>query len=742
MNLVKWFRKNKTKVMAVVVIVIMVGFVGGTYISQLGQRRRTGLHKPVAYFGDNKKITNYDLALAHRELEILKMLRADDVLRSIGVPLLHNTPDLQPLLLGELLFSERRISPALINRIKQTIKANEYRISDKQINDIYRRPMASNIYWLLLRNEAQLAGIRISNEQAGNLLGRMTPQLTGATYSQLIRSLINQRGIPEKEILTTFGKLLAVLEYAKVICSSEDVTSSQIMHIASWEEERIDVEFVKFDSAVFAETQDQPTEQEISEHFDKYKKFFAGTVSEENPYGFGYKLPDRVQLEYIAVKLDDISGIVTAPAQEEVEEYYQKHREQFTEQVPSEPNDPNSPLIEQTRSYAEVASIISNQLLANKINSKTERILQEAKTLTEADLQDTEIEPQNLSAEQFEQMAGDYKGAAEQLSKKHKIKVYAGQTGLLSATDIQADEHLGRLYLKGYGYNPVGLTRIVFAIDELRVSELGPFDAPKPKMYENIGPMKDIFGQITAVVRVTKAEKASEPVSYNQTYNKSRLRFETTGEPAGKDVHSVKEKVAEDLRKLAAMDTAKSKAEQFIKQVAKVGWEDAVDKFNELYGQQAKQDESDPNVFKLQNLSNLRRLSRETIGTLAVQSAGNPLAQLIVNEGKKNKQFIEQLYSLVPQDSNTVDAVPLIMEFKPDMRYYCLKNIFVKRLEQEQYEKIKALQVYKEDLIQSQSLAAVHFGPENILKRMNFRPVKKEKEAAEANTPAEPEGAS
>ena len=57
------------------------------------------------------------------------------------------------------------------------------------------------------------------------------------------------------------------------------------------------------------------------------------------------------------------------------------------------------------------------------------------------------------------------------------------------------------------------------------------------------------------------------------------------------------------------------------------------------------------------------------------------------------------------------------------MSCYCLKEIYVKRLEQEQYEKIKAMRVYKEDFVQSQGLAAVHFNPENILKRMSFRQV-------------------
>jgi len=113
-------------------------------------------------------------------------------------------------------------------------------------------------------------------------------------------------------------------------------------------------------------------------------------------------------------------------------------------------------------------------------------------------------------------------------------------------------------------------------------------------------------------------------------------------------------------------------------------------------------------------------------GALSVQSAGNPAGQFLVNNYEKEGQFRSRLYSLVPQDSNTVDTVPLVMEFKPDMSYYCLKEIRVKRLEQEQYEKIKAMRVYKEDFVQSQGLAAVHFSPENILKRTNFRWVKDE----------------
>jgi hypothetical protein len=745
MNLAKWLRKNNTKVMAVVVIFIFLGFVGEAFLTQLSQRR-TSRRKTIAYFADNREITNYDFALAQRELEILRLLQAGNLLRSVSIPMFR-TQDLHAALLAELLFSDRTISPVLSGYIKRMIEVSRYRISDKQINDIYTRSMPTEMYWLLLDKETQLAGLKTPNDLSGTQLAKIIPQLfNGATYSQLITSITNRQGASEEEILTAFSKLLTILMYARTICASEDVTSSQTMHNVSWERETIDVEFVKFDSAVFAKNADEPKEKELAGHFEKYKKFFAGDVNNQNPYGFGYKLDNRVQLEYLAVKLDDVSSIVTAPTQEDAEEFYQKHREEFTVSVPSDPNDPNSPSAERIKSYGEVAGAILKNLLQNKISSEAEKILQDARTLTEAGLQATDTEIAKISAEQFKQLTGDYAAAAEQLSEKYKIKVYTGKTGLLSAYDILIDKYLGTLFLKSSEYNSVGLMRAVFAIDDLAASELSSFDIPKPRLYENIGPAKDMLGKIMALVRVIEAEKASVPESINLTFARGSLELDENQKQDEK-VYSIKDAVAEDLKKLAAMDTTKNKAEEFVRLAAKDGWENAVDKFNKLYGQRDKQgdvshldDAEDANVFELQNLTNLQRFSSMGLEVTALQSEGNPVRRLLISKTDMDGRLINQFYSLIPQDNNTIDTLPLVMEFKPDLSCYCLKNISIKRLEQEQYDRIKALQNYKEDFIQSQSLAPVHFNPENISKRMKFRWVEEDKETADGNTTPDSEG--
>jgi len=775
MNLVKWFRKNNTKVMAIVAIGTLASFMGLVSFLEFISRRSTGLHKTAAYFSDNRKITNNDIIVAREELHVLGSAGTAELLQSVGIPLFSKVLDLRAILLGELLFSERRTSPGLVNYIKRMIRNNEYRISDKQISDIYKRSAPSEIYWYCLKKETELAGIRVSNEDTRRLLVDAIPripQFRGATYSQLIGSVVKQLGISEERILTIFSKLLAVLEYAKMCCSGEDITTLQLMQEVSWDGETIDANFVKIDSALFAETQSEPNQERIVEHFNRYKKFFSGAADEENPYGFGYKLADRVQLEYIACRLDDVSAIVTPPTQEEAEQYYQKNREKFTEQVPSDPNDPNSALTERIKGYAEVAGIISKSLLQNKINSKAKGILDDAKKLTETAPHDMDTEPDSPGPEQLKQRPGDYEAAAEKLSEEYKIGVYAGKTGLLSAADMYADDYLGNLYMRSYGNNIVVLTQFVFAVDEMGLGELGPFAVSKPEMHKNIGPVIDMLGRIMTVVRVIDAQKASEPESINQSFGTGTFKFAPEHEQANQadanttpkqeleteDVYSVKAKVTEDLKKLAAMDAAKKKAEEFIALAAKDGWESTIEKFNGLYGRKDTQDESDPNAIKdidmpvkSESLTNLKRISREAIERLALQSQGNPGSTWFVNEAQRwlsvdeakvQGQFINRLYSLVPQDSNSVDNLAQPLEFKPDMSYYCIKEIRIRRVMREQYEQLKPLKVYSEEHIQSQSLAAVHFNPENILKRMDFRWAAGARRAAEPNEPAESKGTS
>jgi hypothetical protein len=731
MSLMKWFRRNNKKIMAIVVIILLIGFLGGSYFSRLAQRR-TGIRQTLATFADGSKITNYDLALARQELEILKTLRADVILKG-------NTQDLYPFLLGELLFPERNISPLLLNRMKQTIKSSGLRITDKQLDAIYKTGISRDLLWLLLTTEAEQAGIRIANQRVRSQLGQSIPQLfTNVTYQQVIGSIMQRSGVPEEQIVNTFGKVLAVLIYAREVCSNENITSNQLSQMASYQQEMVNVELVRFGADLFAEDQSEPPQENLVEHFEKYKTFSPGQASAENPFGFGYRLPDMARLEYIFVKMDDVSGIVSEPEPEEVEDYYQRQRLQYTTSVPSDPNDPNSPMVQKQRSYAEVANLIADQLLQRNINLKADEIIQQAKTLTESALESAELDIMTASVEQVKEYAGDYEQAAEKLSDEYKIPVYAGQTGFLSASDMMKDRYLGMMSVGGQSLNLVRLTQFVFAMDELQGSELGLFDIAKPKMYQNIGPTQDFTGQIVALLRIMEAQKSVEPDNIDFEFDQNTILVDQQDGI----VYSVKEKVIKDLKKLAAFDVTETKAGQFKERILTEEWDKVIKEFNAEYKQQKGLSKSDPNVFMIENLANLRRIPEATLDILKAQSEGSPGSESLIEDNIKRKLFVDQLYELVPSEEDSLKTVPAIMESRSEMNWYIIRNITINRFYQEDYQQFKAQESYREDFFESQNLAVIHFNPDNVLKRMNFKAVLKTEQVEDANAPSESSGRS
>ena len=127
MSLMKWMRKNNKKLMAVVVIVLMIAFIGGQAFSFL-MRGSGGMKDAFAYYGSKQKITHDDRRQAENELKLLEELGAADLLRR---------QDLRGLLLAELLFTQSRDSAGMMEMARQTIQRNQYRISEKQLHDMY-----------------------------------------------------------------------------------------------------------------------------------------------------------------------------------------------------------------------------------------------------------------------------------------------------------------------------------------------------------------------------------------------------------------------------------------------------------------------------------------------------------------------------------------------------------------------------------------------------------------------------
>ena len=741
MSLMKWFRKNNRKVMAIVIIVIMIGFIGGSYIQQLS-RKRSGEYNAIGYYGKNNKITSFDITKARQELEILQIIGASSMLKGLEVPMLK-TRDVKALLLNELLFPDRKESAGISQLIRQLASTQNYAISTEQINDIYKSSVQSEILWILLKNEARQAGFQISKQQSGALLAKLVPQVIGATYQQLVGSMVrggagqSGQGVSEDDILSSFSDFIAVLEYSKAATSNENITLAQLTQQLSWEIETAQVESVSFPASIFIDQQPEPTDDAIKEQFNKYKDNPNGDISDENPYGFGYKLDDMVQIEYIAVKFDDIAKTVKPVTQEKVEDFYKLHREEFKEQVPSDPNDPNSPMTDRIQSFSEVSYLISDGLYKKEVSGKAEIIIQEAKSITETALDAADVEVASLTDDDLKKMSSDYSAAANIVAEKYSVKVYSGKTGLLTASEIQQDEYLGGLIQQTSNYTAVYLSQIAFAIDQLQSSLLGAFDVDAPKMYQNIGPVKSMpmqmgdLGKLIVLARVVDAKKAAAPDSLDMKVSKETIVLSDESKEVKEFV--VKDKVIADLKELAAMKNAQLQAQEFVDLAKKDGWEAAAKNFNESLGKK----NNDPNMFDIDYGNNLRKLPDAIMDVYNIQKAGDATAPFSLRENKKLSKKRDMFFSLIGKDKDEAENVPTVMELKSDRSYLAIKSVKLNRLVNEMFEANKAYRVYMQDFIESQTFAPVFFNPDNILKRMDYRKVVEDNVGSNANEAAE-----
>jgi hypothetical protein len=723
MNLIKWIRKNERKILAIVVIILMIGFIGGSYLSQLG-RGGFGRKTVIARYGVEGKITDYDRALAQRDLDILQSLRIDQMLRS---------QDLRGVFLAELLFSEGRISPEFLVGLKRAIATHRLRISDEQIAGLYRHEVPSDIYWILLKREAAEAGVAISERTADRILGDVLPGLFNGAPSSWVISGLRSRKISEEMVLKAFSELLVVLEYAGMINSVEGLTEAQMRRWASLEGEEINAELVRFSASMFADQQPEPSQQQIREQFENFKGDPAGKLSDENPYGFGYMLDDMAALGYIALKMGDISKTVEKPTQQEMEDFYQANLGQFVEQVPMDPNDPNSLMTERVISFGRVAKLISARIYGWRVGTKVDVILGDAKLLAQENFGDADVA--ELDAEKLEELAADYSQVAEQLSQKYGIEVYSGKTGLLSADDMRADEYLSGLFLRSRsaGQMPTPLSQLIFLVEPLSGGNTGLQQSRAVKMYEDIGPVLDVRGRIAAMVRVVEVEKATEPNSLEQSFGKASIVLDEPNEAVHQS-YSVKDKVVEDLKNLAAMEVAKQKAEEFAILAAELGWEAALEQFNSRFG---SSEANEPNTFEMIDWRGLKRYSDEYMETLAFRGKSEPAAKHLMGQSIREARIIEKLYSLIPADSNQPAELPLVVKMEPDMNYYLVKELSIDRIYNDEYLGSKPIWAYRLEVMENQNLLAVHFQPDNILKRMNFRPEKETKARQEPIEPVE-----
>jgi hypothetical protein len=228
--------------------------------------------------------------------------------------------------------------------------------------EINRNP----VLFVLLQKEAERMGVTVANDSLQSMLtntpGLITPDRErNAQISRAVRGL------------------LLVYQGAQRASSVVKITEPMVQHQLAQIAQSISVNLIDFTTAKYLDQAKgtEPTAEQIKQQFEKYADTVPGTVTDQNPFGFGYRYPDRVKLQYIVVPRSDVRRAVESsrtPYEWDVEarKYYRQNPVRFrndpTTQV-AQPLDITAGAKPATKPYDEVAQEAKDTL----INDETTR---------------------------------------------------------------------------------------------------------------------------------------------------------------------------------------------------------------------------------------------------------------------------------------------------------------------------------------------------------------------------------
>jgi hypothetical protein len=139
------------------------------------------------------------------------------------------------------------------------------------------------------------------------------------------------------EVLQSAGALLSVNRSFRRYADFPRISTPVLDYFVATQAQRLDLRTVVFDAVQYLDRVEDPTEQEMREHFDKYKDKLPGSVSEENPFGFGYRLEDGVKFQYITISSDtvrshllrELAGTTLQQREQDLYQYWVSNRARF-----------------------------------------------------------------------------------------------------------------------------------------------------------------------------------------------------------------------------------------------------------------------------------------------------------------------------------------------------------------------------------------------------------------------------
>ncbi len=427
--------------------------------------------------------------------------------------------------------------------------------------------------WVLMRHEASAMGLdaaryevdellralEVKDEQLDQLASRL--RTTAAFIREALREriLIHRymavaRGLTPTSVTEWASSLraasmmwsqgdpsraLAVLDMGAGVLRASDRRLERFLHDAM---ASVKVELLMLTPTLFIMNAPIPSEQELTEHFQKYKSVAPGA---SEPFGFGYLVPDRLKIEYLSLPFAAVRAKVKVEEADALA-FFEGNPSFF--RTPAQEGRPAT-----QRSYLEARDEVLTYLGNQRADELAQQIIRDAHALLLDDARALKV------VDNYRQVPADWKPksmaeVAQAIAGKHDILPVAVRIDdrFLSRQDLALIEGLGQSALVS-GNRGTPFVDYALSVREIAVGD----EALQSLRLQALLPSQPLVNRQgdRFVFRVIAAEKSREPASLEEVY--SQVAFDLRRLSAYQGLLRDREKLlerfkVEDASKLAA----------------------------------------------------------------------------------------------------------------------------------------------------------------------------------------------
>lgn len=484
--------------------------------------------------------------------------------------------------------------------------------------------------WLLFE-EARQVGIRIGKSQVLDFLAQ-----NGITAAH-VDALRTRLGVSMDVVYEAVGAWMASNTLASFQLEALGGSLPRTELAFRDARQQADVTLAVIDARALLPHVPPPTEEELLEHFQACRDRVTAHTADELVYG--YRLADRVALEYLTVDPDALRSQVRV-REKEARQFYEDHKALYVETLAptTQPGQPPAPRTVQ-RTYEEVKERVREDARRQAAIAQAQRWVNDLQAEAARPWHGSGVGPDGFRIppppEQLvslEALAGKYAGA---------VPLHYERTGLSERSELAAIQGLAQAtYLAGT--QRIGAVELAFRVKGLY----------QPGKDETL-PVLNI-GEPSPVLLDHRSDPFTGQEQPYQAYFFVVHAVAPSGPPESLEV--VREKVTEDLRHKRAFELARQAAERLGQQARQSGLAQAVAEATELRswlgpaGPQTAQSSTQP-AAATQGADASGFLARLGPKDVTLGRTPAPIADLGVVP-----QLHERVFELADQEATTTEA--------------------------------------------------------------------------------------